>query len=192
MSKSKLVLIAVLGGLLLSLPARAQIQVTNVVPVPATILETLESATGQVIIKGSTPMGSISVNGAQITVICKEDVVASTGHKEHGVLVEISVNGQPDDKTVVDYDELDALLGALDYMNSVTWSVTSLSSFDVNYTTKAGLRVAVFSSKRSGQIEFGLRSSRMWKSMILAPDQRAQFRSLLGQAKTMILSLRNG
>ncbi|HWF18051.1 MAG TPA: hypothetical protein VG754_02230 [Verrucomicrobiae bacterium] len=192
MLKPKIIITAVIVWLIMAIQSQAQIQSTNLVPLPATILENLESTTGQVIIKATAPVGSVNCNGAVITIVCKEDTMASTGHKEHGVTVGISINGQPDDRTVIDFDELDSLISSLDYLNGITWSVTSLSSFDAIFTTKAGLRVAVFSSKRSGQIEFALRSSRMDTGIIMPPDQRAQFRLLLVGAKAKLVALRNG
>lgn len=192
MLKSTMLLIATIGCATLALPSQGQVQITNQVYVPATILENLENTTGQVIIKGTTPLGSISCRSAVISVTCKEDAVAGSNHKEHGIMVDIAVNGQRLDRTVIDFDELDSLISAMDYLGSVTWSVTSLSSFDAYYVTKAGLRVAVFSSKRSGQIEFGLSSSRLPQKFVLTPEQRAQFRALLDQAKTQLTALRNG
>jgi len=188
MLKSKIVLLALFGASMLTFSSHAQ-TVTNP---PPTVLETLESAADQLTIKATAPMGSITCPAAVINVVCKEDTVVSSGHKEHGVYVGIvTSNGQVDDRTVIDFDELNGLLDALDYMNNVSWSITSLSSFDVNFTTRAGFRVSLFSSKRSGQIEFAVRSSRMNRGIVLTPDQRAQLRSLLDQARTKINALRN-
>jgi hypothetical protein len=192
MFKFKIILMAVVVWSIQTIQSQAQIQITNLVPPPPTILENLENTTGQVIIKATAPVGSVPCTGAMITITCKEDTLVGTGQKEHGVIVGIAISGQPEDKTVIDFDELDSLINALNYLNTVTWSVTSLSSFDVNYTTKAGLRVAVFSSKRSGQIEFALRSSRMARGIVMPPEQRAQLLALLNQARANLVALRNG
>jgi hypothetical protein len=192
MLKSKIILMAAVIWSLQTIRADAQIQITNLVLPPATVLENLESTTGQLIIKASAPVGSVPCTGAVISVTCKEDTLVSSGRKEHGVMVGIAINGNPvEERTVIDFDELDSLINALNYMANVTWSVTSLSSFDVNYMTKAGLRFAVFSSKRSGQIEFSLRSSRMYKGIALSPEQRSEFLVLITQAKANLVALRN-
>jgi hypothetical protein len=114
----------------------------------------------------------------------------SGARKEHGILVDIGVNGQPDDSTVVDYDELDALLGSMDYLANINRSVTALSGLNASFTTKGGLRVGAFSSRRVGQIELSLRSSRMQKGMLLTSDQLVQFHSLVDQAKHKLDALK--
>jgi hypothetical protein len=91
---------------------------------------------------------------------------------------------------VVDYDELDALLGSMDYLANINRSVTALSGLNASFTTKGGLRVGAFSSRRVGQIELSLRSSRMQKGMLLTSDQLAQFHSLVDQAKHKLDALK--
>ncbi len=175
------------------LASQASAQNTNPCPsLPATTLETLESATGRVIIRATAPIGSVSASAAVVSVVCKEDTVVSTSRKEYGITVGIKLDGQPEDRTVIDYDELDSLLSSIDYLSKVDWSVTSLSSFDASYTTKAGLRLVVFSSKRAGEIEFAVRSSRMEKGILLARDQLSHLRALVFQARNKLDALRAG
>ncbi len=195
MSKSKIILLALCAGSILTLSSPAQ-TTTNGMVLPATILESLESLTGQIIVKGTAPIGSLSAPGVVISVTGKADTLVSAGQNVYGIAVGLKFDGQPEDRTVIDYDELDLLLGSLDYLRKVNWSEASLSnfdansSFDVNYTTKAGLRVAAFSSKRAGQIEFSLRTSRMEKGLLLTPQQFAQLQTLLTQAKTKLDAIR--
>lgn len=188
MCKYKLVLMTMVGLSILTARSYAQ---NTILPVPATTLEIWESSTGKVIVKGTTPIGSVPASAAAVSVVCKEDTIVGAPQKIYGIMVGIKVTGQPDDRTVIDYDELESLLSSIDYLGKIDWSVTSLSSFDASYTTKAGLRLAAFSSKRSGQIEFSIRSSRMVKGILLAPDKLGQLRSLIDQAKTKLDALRN-
>jgi hypothetical protein len=186
-----MILVAMVGWSILTVQSPAQ-NTNPCPPVPSTTLETWESSTGRVIVKGTAPMGSVSASAAVVSVVCKEDAVVGTSQKVYGITVGIKVNGQPEDRTVIDYDELDSLLSAIDYLSKIDWSVTSLSSFDASYTTKAGLRLVAFSSKRAGQIEFAVRSSRMAKGILVAPDQLSQLRSLVDQAKNKLDAIRNG
>jgi len=191
MLKSKILPLAALACSLLALSSGAQD--TNIYPaVPPTILETLEAAPGQLVVKATMEIGNFQAAPAIISVACKEDTVPGTSRKEHGIMIGIRINGLPDDHTVIDYDELGSLIAALNYLAQVNWSVTSLSSFNAVFQTKAGLRVATLGSKRAGQIEFSIRSSRMAKGILLPPDQVTQLRSLLEEAKRKLDSLRNG
>jgi hypothetical protein len=183
-------LLAATGGLMVAGELRAQDTNLYLVQPPPTLLETLENMPDQLMVKGTEPVGTVSLAGAVITVICKEDTMVSLNRKEYGIVVQISVNGLPDDRTVVDYDELDALLGSMDYLANITRSVTTLSGFDAGFTTKGGLRVSAFSSRRVGQLELALRTSRMQRGMLLTSDQLAQFHSLVGQAKQKLDALK--
>ena len=187
---TKIMLLAVTGWMVVAGGLRAQDTNLYLVQPPPTVLETLENTPDQLMVKGSEPIGTVSTGGAVITVICKEDTMVSLNRKDYGIVVQISVNGQPDDRTVVDYDELDPLLGTMDYLANINRSVTSLSGFDAGFTTKGGLRVSAFSSRRVGQIELALRTSRMQKGMLLTTDQLAQFHSLVGQAKQKLDALK--
>src|ERR1700759_3168423 len=109
MSKFKIVLVLMIGCLALAAQSRAQ--ATNLYP--ATILETLESTTGQVVVKGTTLMGSFSGGSTAVLLGCKADKLISTGNTQYGVMVELKA-GQADDRTVIDYDELASLLSSID------------------------------------------------------------------------------
>lgn len=79
----------------------------------------------------------------------------------------------------------------MDYLNKVDWSVTTLPSFDAVYTTKGGLRLSAFSSRRNGTVEFAVRTLRASLPPLLLPrDQVAQFRQFLAQAKSKLDALR--
>ncbi len=183
-------MLAAMSWVIVAGELRAQETNLYLVQPPPTVLEAMEATTDQLLVKGSEPVGTVSTGGAVISVVCKEDTAVSLNRKEYGIMVQISVNGQPEDRTVVDYDELDSLLGTMDYLANINRSVTTLSGFDAGFTTKGGLRVGAFSSRRVGQIELSLRTSRMQRGMLLTSDQLAQFRSLVDQAKHKLDALK--
>ena len=189
MNKRAVIFLAMVGWLWLTIQAPAQ---TANATVPATTLETWEAATDRVMVKGTAPVGSVSLNGAVMSVTCEELAVGGLNQKMYGIRVGIAVKGQSEGRTVLDYDELDSLLSAIDYLSKVDWSVTSLSSFDASYTSKAGLRVAAFSSKRAGMIEYSVRGSLMGKRVVVTQGQLSQLRSLVEQAKNNLDAIRHG
>ena len=184
--------VAAVGCSLLSSPLAAQ-HTNNCLPLPPTRLDAFETNINTVVIKATADVGSISANAGLVWVRCKEMTDASTGRRESGLAIELTPRGQPRDVRLVDYEEIASLLEALDYLNKVDWSVTTLTSFDAIYTTKSGLRLAAFSSRRSGVIEFALRTApRSGSPILLSRDQVAQFQNLIDQAKTKLDSLRKG
>ena len=92
---------------------------------------------------------------------------------------------------LIDYDELDSLLDGLEYLGKLDWSVTPLPGFDAVYTTKGGFRAAAFGSRRTGNIEFAVRSIRVRTApLVLSRDQLGQVRSLVraGQGQARFLA----
>lgn len=165
---------------------QASAQTTNAYPL--TILETIESTTGQLVLKSTEPIGEATFGGTTMSVMCKEDTIVSSGTKQYGIVVDLQ-SGQLRDRTVVDADEIDSLMQAVNYLVNINWSVTSLSRFNAGYTTRAGLRVSAFSNTRKARIEFALRGSE--RGLQVSPDQLSQFYNLLSQAKVKIDTLRN-
>jgi len=125
-----------------------------------------------------------------VSVRCREITDAGTGHRESGILVDITSSDQAQDTMLIDYDELDSLLDGLEYLGKLDWSVTPLPGFDALYTTKGGFRAAAFGSRRTGNIEFAVHSTRVIRPpLVLSRDQLGQLRSLIEQAKAKLDSL---
>jgi len=195
MHKSNVFLATVVCWSLVAVASHAQD--TNVyppvpvyVPLPATKLEVLEANTGKVIVKGMAPVGSVSISGGAVSVTCKEDIDTGSGRKEHGIAITIRLSNKDEDRMIVDYDEVDSLLNAIDYLAKINWSVSSLANFNAYFTTKSGFRIAANGLRTAGTIEFSMRSSRMSKSIAIPAAQLAQFRALIFQAKGSLDSLR--
>jgi len=165
-------------------------QITNFVP--QTRLEAFETNTGTIIIKAGGLVGSVTANAGTLSVRCEAITDAGAGRTEYGLAIGISEpSGQIDSTLLIDYDEIDSMLNALDYLNKVDWSVTPLPSFDAVYTSKGGLRLSAFSSRRNGAIEFAVRTMRVNRApVLLARDQVAQLREFIVQAKSKLDALR--
>jgi hypothetical protein len=182
--------LAVVGGSLLTIPARAQ-ETNACLPFPATKLEAFETNTDTVIIRASAPIGTVSAHGGGVSVRCREITDAGTGHRESGIVIDIAFDAQLEGTALVDYEELDSLLDGLEYLGKLDWSVTSLPDFSAVYTTKGGFRADARGSRRTGSIEFAVRSVRVIAPRLsLSRDQLGQLRSLIDQAKTKLDSLR--
>lgn len=183
MKRTCLVILVAVGVLLLPLIAVAQ--ETNAYP--KTRLENFEATTGVVLIKGTDEMAAVPGKFGGVTVKCREVRNAATNLREFGAIVIVTQAEGLEDTTYVDYDEMEALLRGIDYVSKVDWSVTSLGHFEAAYITKAGLRVASYSSRRSGTIEAVVVSNRMLKSRCpMTMAQLAQFRTAIDQTKERI------
>lgn len=154
---------------------------------PKSNLELYEATTGLVLIRSTDDMGGIVGKTGAVNVRCREIRDASSGRREHGVLVSVTASDNVEDTTVVDYDELDALIRAMDYVGKVDWSITAMHHFEAGYTTRSGLKVATYSSRRSGTVEAFALSNRLNRCRSnLSTAQFAQLRVLLEQAKARL------
>ena len=184
------VLIAVAGGSLLGDAVRAQ-ETNACLPLPATKLEAFETNTDTVIIKATAPIGTVAAHGGAVAIRCREITDAGTGRRESGIITDIAYGAQMEVTALIDYDELDSLLDGLDYLGKLDWNVTSLPDFSATYTTKGGFRADARGSRRTGNIEFAVRSIRVGAPRLaLSRDQLGQLRSLIEQAKAKLDSLR--
>ena len=188
MRRFNVILMVVVGwSFLLADSARAQD--TNA---PKTKLEAFEAQTGTVIVKGSALIGSVSAQTGTVSVKCKETIETSSGQKEYGVAVGLNERPGSEDTTIIDYDELDSFLNGIDYISKVNPAAMSLPSFIAVYTTRAELRIAVYTSnRRPGTMQVALQSNCFGKTrVLLSTDQLAQFQSLIQQAKVKLDFLR--
>jgi hypothetical protein len=175
-------------AILLSGAIGARAEETNIYP--KSRLELFEERSGVVLIRGTDHVGSIPGRRGEVAVQVRETKDMTYGQREYGVIVAVGQGDGLANATYVDYDELPALIQNLDYVSKVNWSLTSLGHFDASYTTRAGLRVATYSSTRSGLIEGAVTSQRLPRSRAaLTTAQLDLLRNLLEAAKHKIEEL---
>jgi hypothetical protein len=173
-------------GLLFSVFASAaRAEETN--SYPKSNLEIFEATTGVVLIRGTDEAGVVPGRTGNITLKCRETRDAATNRREFGVAVIVTQAEGYEDTTVVDYDELDALIRSLEYISKVDWAISAMGHFEAGYTTRSGLKLASYSSRRSGTIEAYALSNRLLRSRVqLTLAQLTQVRTFLEQAKAKI------
>lgn len=167
----------------------ARAQDTNA---PRTKLELLETQTNAIIVMARAPAETVFVQNATVSVICKESIDADSGRREHGVAIGIKQSDQPEETNIIDYDELESLLIAVDFVSKVDAKVTDLPEFDVVYRTRDEFKVFSYTSNnRVGVIQAGLQGGHLIKTrVLLSPDQLTQFKALIQQAKSKLDKLR--
>jgi len=171
----------VVAGCSLAVCARAQVA-TNL---PPTEIENFELQTGAVIVKGFQLAGSMATSAGMVSVRCKESVNVSTGRRQCGVAVVLEESPSHRELLIVDYDELAPLQDGLDYLSKISHDVTALPAFDATFTTRSGLRIAAHSDRVQGSIQDFLQLGD-GPRIPLTPDQFAQFRNLIAQARTTL------
>jgi hypothetical protein len=181
------------------LPITAILLVTVTLPttahdtndVPRTRLEAFEATTGRVVIKGTEELGSIATKNGTIFVMVHEYRDVPSNQRQFGIAVTVRQNESTEDTTTVDEDELAALIAGIDYVSKADPSISSLNHFEAFYASRAGLRVASYSSRRTSTVEASVTSHRYQRSKTwLNMSQLAQFKNLVEQAQTKIEAIR--
>ena len=158
---------------------------------PRTRLEAFETTTGRVIIKGTEELGSITTKNGNITVKVHEYRDVPSNQRQLGIAVVVRQSELTEDTTTVDEDELEALLAGIDYVSKADPSISSLNHFEAYYASRAGLRVASYSSRRTSGVEASVTSNRYQRSKTwLNMSQLAQLKNLVEQAQTKIEAIR--
>lgn len=119
---------------------------------PRTKLESIEAAYERVLVKGFSQIATINARGTDVRVDAVElkDVAAST--RALGIVISLKETGDTprENRALIDYEEIDRLLKALESIARVNETVTKLAGFEAHYRTLGDLEVNVFRQSRSG------------------------------------------
>ena len=152
--------------------------------------ECLEAQTGVIIIKGfGSGRHDSRRRGCDLGLRTKESTDVASGLKAYGLSVQIEANSLPMERIYVDYDEIDSLLGAIDYLIKIKYDVTALPGFEASYTTKAGFRVIANSIRRDGAIQHSLQYGDEPRIM-LSSLQMTQLHDLIEQGRKNLDALK--
>jgi len=120
-----------------------------------TRLEALELRKGTVIIKGYTEIGRVDGEEASsITVSAIEMKDTTRGTREMGLAIVAAQGGETRRQAIsyVDFEEINALLTALDYLAKPDPEATRLSAYEAQYRTHSNLEFMSFDSNNQRMI----------------------------------------
>lgn len=140
----KLLLVLALG---LALGANAQtpatvatVQITNA---PKTTFETINLTTDTLLIKGSSVIGTLDSQITYPVEIRAERVTnPSTSNHVYAVSLRTQFGEKMTQVDYIDYDELDTVIRAVQYISQANSTVTPLDNFETVIRTKSGLSIA--------------------------------------------------
>jgi len=158
--------------------------------VPRNKLEDFESRTETLLIKGRHWVGTVrGQNGGSARVEATEirDPIAAT--TVSGVVITITGEGGPTGETraLIDYDEIDALLKAMDTALKAGDGISRLSHFEVRYRTKGDFEIMVFKQMENNAIAAAIEGGFFERSrMYLTIDDLTKLRWMISQAKDQL------
>jgi hypothetical protein len=119
---------------------------------PRTKLEAIEWGYERVLVKGFSQIASLTFRGVEVRVDAIELKDTQTATRAIGLVIVLRELGENprENRSFIDYDEIDRLLKALDTVAKVNESTTKLASFEARYRTVGDLEFNVFRQSRSG------------------------------------------
>lgn len=157
---------------------------------PRTKLEALEDRHSAVIIKGFTRITTLEVRGVRIDAVEMREM--GNVHRAKGVVISLREGGERpnENRAFIDYEELDALLNAIDAVSRVDETATRLASFEAKYKTMGDLELGVFRQTQRGTaviLSTGI-CDRATQTMTL--DDLAKVKAMIQEAKNRLDELR--
>lgn len=181
------IIAAVLLSSVLSWAVHAQspTEITNVSP---TKIETLESQTNAIIVRGIGTASTLSAGPGMLTFQLKESFNADTSAKLHGLLLDYAL-ANFHRRMVLDYDELALLLKAMDYIQTVNHDVTQLPNFEVQFRTRSGFQVIGIGNQRQTTVQMFLKFGDD-ERIPVSSTQMSQLRTMISQCLVALDALR--
>jgi hypothetical protein len=104
------------------------------------------------LVKGFSQIAILNARGADIRVDAIELKDTDSATRAIGLVIALKEAGENprENRSFVDYEEIDRLLKSLDTIARVNESVTKLASFEARYRTLGDLEFTVFRQGRSG------------------------------------------
>ena len=153
---------------------------------PRTKLEAIDERHSTVIVKAFTRITTIEVRGVRIDAVDMREMGAAA--RARGIVIQLREEGgrADDNRAFVDYEEIDALLNAIDAMVRVDETMTRMPGFEARYKTLGDLEIGVFRQTRSGTaviLATGI-CDRATQTMTL--DDLAKVKAMIQEAKTRL------
>lgn len=155
-----------------------------------TKLEALELKYETLLYKGFTRITTVEIQGIRVDAIDMRDTRAPTRAMGIAVVLAGSGDRSHDERALIDYEEIQPLLHAIDEAAKINEMATKLVGFEARYKTHGDLELVVFRQTRSGNavtLTAGL-CDKVTESLTL--DELAKFRAMIVDAKQRLDEIR--
>jgi hypothetical protein len=157
---------------------------------PRTKLEALEDRHSTVIFKGFSRITTIEMRGVRIDAVEMREM--GNVSRAKGIVIVLRDSGErpKDGRALIDYEEIDPLLNAIDVISRVDETSTKLAGFEAKYRTLGDLEIGVFRQTRSGTAVIFRTGICDQATETLTLDDLAKVRAMIQEAKTRLDELR--
>ena len=153
---------------------------------PRNQLEDFDGRMETILIKGRSWVGTVRAQNGTARVEATEIRDTAISKRAAGVVVTVMADGGPPGETrsLIDYEEIDALVKAIDTAVKASESVTKLTHFEVRYRTRGDFEVMVFKQLSDNAIAAAIEGGFFDRSRLyLTLDELTRLRWMMVQAK---------
>jgi len=149
-------------------------------------LEDLEGRMEAILVKGRSWAGTIRGQNGSARVEAYEIRDTSKSETATGVVITINADSGPpgEIRSVIDYEEIDALVKAMDTAAKASEVITKLTHFEVHYRTRGDFEVLVFKQLSNNAIASAIEGGFFDRSrLLLTLEDFVKLRWMIVQAK---------
>jgi len=154
--------------------------------VPRNQLEDFDGRMETILIKGRSWVGTVRAQNGSARVEATEIRDTATSKRAAGVVITIMADAGPpgEIRALIDYEEIDALVKAIDTALKAGEAVTKLTHFEVRYRTRGDFEVMVFKQLSDNAIAAAIEGGFFDRSRLyLTLDELTRLRWMMVQAK---------
>jgi len=156
---------------------------------PRNKLEDFEGRVQTLLIRGRHWIGTIRAQNGLARVEATEIRDSATAEAASGAVITIIADGGPpgEIRSLIDYDEIDPLIKAMDAAAKAGDNLTRLSHFEVRYRTKGDLEIMVFKQLENNVVAAAIEGGFFDRSRLyLSIDDLVKLRWMIAQAKEQL------
>jgi hypothetical protein len=156
---------------------------------PRNKLEDFEGRVQTLLIRGRHWIGNIKVQNGSARVEATEIRDSTSAEAASGVVITIVADGGPpgEIRSLIDYDEIDPLIKAMDTAAKAGDNITRLSHFEVRYRTKGDFEIMVFKQLENNVVAAAIEGGFFDRSRLyLSIDDLVKLRWMIAQAKEQL------
>jgi hypothetical protein len=148
---------------------------------PRNRLEEFESRSSTLLIKGRTWVATLRTAVGSARVEATEIRDAVNGTRATGVTITLTAASET--RCLIDYDEIESLVGAFEVMEKAGDSITKLTNFEAHFRTRADFEIIVF-KQTSGGVAAAIEGGFYDRSrLFLTLEEFTRLRWMIVQAK---------
>jgi len=150
---------------------------------PRNKLEELEGQVETVLVKGRTYVGTLKLQSGSVRVEATEIRNAANSNRVTGVGLTINPALTIETRSLIDYEEIDRLVKALDLLVKADDSITKLTHFEIRYRTRGDFEIMIV-KQVNGSVVVAIEGGFFERTrLFLTPDELTKLRWLIVQAK---------